>query len=153
MSVLLAGTKVAHVSLFGGLSGQEIAAIYALARPMEYPAGAEVVSEGEDGGTFHLIISGEAHRVIGGQVQATLEAGDHFGAVSLLDGGPRTASIVATTPMMKTCAISRLDFARLLEQNASIARKLLSTLAALVRELRAGESQGYSGRETPTPSG
>jgi len=129
-----------NVSLFAGLSGKEMASIFDLARPKEYPAGAEVVTEGEPGNSFHLIANGEAQVIIGGRALRTIGAGDYFGEMSLLDGGPRTATVVAISPL-KTLAVSTTDFQRLLENNPSITRKLLVAMTALARSLMSKADQ------------
>jgi CRP-like cAMP-binding protein len=61
-----------------------------------------------------------------------LRAGDHFGEIALLDNGPRTATVVATTPM-RCLVLSPRQFQDVLHQDAEIAVTLLH---AVTRRLR-----------------
>jgi CRP-like cAMP-binding protein len=60
--------------------------------------------------------------------------GDHFGEISLLDGGPRTASVVSETPMT-VLLIERLAFQKLLRKDPSLSMQLLKSMARLVRRV------------------
>jgi CRP-like cAMP-binding protein len=55
-----------------------------------------VLTEGMSGMEFFIILEGTAEVVHEGKVTARLQAGDFFGEVAVLDGGPRTASVRAT---------------------------------------------------------
>ena len=65
-------------------------------------------------------MKGEADVTIGGKKVNHLVAGDFFGEMALLDGGPRTATVVATTDM-KLLALSEWVFKGLLSEHPSIA--------------------------------
>jgi CRP-like cAMP-binding protein len=63
-----------------------------------------------------------------------LYPGVFFGEISLLDGGARTASVVAVTPLT-TLTLRRKDFMKLLQLEPHVAVKLLEHVAKLLRRL------------------
>jgi CRP-like cAMP-binding protein len=65
---------------------------------------------------------------------ADLGPGDHFGELALLDGGPRTATVIARTPLT-VLVLGQREFAGVLDSVPGIAHKLLATLATRIRDL------------------
>ena len=123
------------VGLFEGLSRREREAILNSGKIVEFPEGKAIVEEGATGVGFHLILEGEAKVTVGGRGRATLGAGSYFGEMSLLDGGPRSATVTTITPV-RTLSITSWAFLPLIDDHPSIARKLLVELS---RRLRAVE--------------
>jgi CRP-like cAMP-binding protein len=97
--------------------------------------GAKVVSEGDQGDSLYIIVEGQASVIRGGRRVDNLLPGDFFGEVSLLDGGPRTATVTADTPLV-VLAMNRKPFARMLEQEPEIAVKILISLARRFRYMQ-----------------
>jgi len=98
-------------------------------------ASASVVQEGEIGDTFYLILEGEAKVVDRtGRTVNRLYPGNFFGEVSLLDGGARTATVIAETPLT-TLTLRRKDFMKLLQLEPHVAVNLLGHVAGLLRRL------------------
>jgi len=126
---------MARVPLFASLSPRQLRRLADLTEEQRYMAGATIVREGETGDTFYVILEGEAKVVRGkGRVLNHLYPGDFFGEISLLDGGPRTASVVSATPLTML-ALSRDAFLRLLRQEPAVATKLLQHAARLLRRI------------------
>jgi CRP-like cAMP-binding protein len=126
---------IARVPLFSNLSPRHLKRLADLTEEQRFMAGATVVKEGEVGDTFYVILEGEAkvlHR--SGRTANRLYPGDFFGEISLLDGGARTASVVAET-LISMLALRRKDFMKLLEVEPEVAVKLLRHAAALLRRL------------------
>jgi CRP-like cAMP-binding protein len=115
---------LANVDLFADLTPAELGKVLALAKPLEFSEDEEVTEEGTPGGRFHVIESGSAKVVRGGRTVARLKPGDYFGELSLIDGCPRSASVIACEPM-KTWSIAEWNFRPLLKAEGSIAYKLL----------------------------
>jgi CRP-like cAMP-binding protein len=69
-----------------------------------------------------------------GKKIATLGPGAYFGELSLLDKGPRTATVTALTPLT-VLVLGPREFSGVLDEVPELAHKLLATLAARVREL------------------
>ena len=105
-------------------------------RESVFPAGTAVVREGdEDGVGFFVVVAGEAAVSIGGQEVATVAAGGHFGALATIDGGPRTATVRATTEL-RCLILTDATFHELVHDHPAVAWKLLMYLAGLVRHGR-----------------
>ena len=67
-----------------------------------------------------------------GRTVARLLPGDFFGEVALLDTGPRTASVIAETPM-EVMSVNRKPFHAMLEREPSIVLKMLEEVAGRLR--------------------
>jgi pyruvate,water dikinase len=123
---------VEEVPLFAGLSESEIAAIVALFKTRKFAAGDVVIREGSGGAAFYLIDSGEASVTIRGEEVTTLERGDHFGEIALIDEGVRAATVTATSELV--ChGLTFWEFRPLVEQNGRIGWKLLQSMAKMLR--------------------
>ncbi len=126
-------SALAAVPLFSGCSKRELGQIARAGEEVVEPAGALVVDQGQTGSEAYVILEGTVEVRRGGRKIATLESGDVVGELSLLDHGPRTASVVCVTD----CDLFVLDqrhFRKVLEDHPSIAFKLLGTLAERIRE-------------------
>ena len=65
--------------------------------------------------------------------RARLTPGGYFGEMSLLDGGARSATVVAETPM-RLLVIKRRDFSTLLREAPELTQSILATLSRRVRQ-------------------
>ncbi len=134
---------LSKVPLFAGLSQTHLRALAQLAEEVRYSAGRMIVRTGTPGVAFYVVVEGQAKVVRGTIASAkgtwTLGPGDFFGELALLDGGPRTASVVAETPLM-TVRIERGPFRQMLKSEPDIALKLLEGMAARTRGLMAQPS-------------
>ena len=91
-----------------------------------------VVVEGEPGIGLFVIVEGTADVTIGGVKKASLGPGDFFGEIALLDGGPRTATVTATSDI-QMLGLTEWVFRGLMQQHASIAVKTLQQMATRLR--------------------
>ncbi len=123
-----------QVPLFAALSERHLRKVAKLVTLAEIRAGVPVVREGAAGHSFYVILDGRAQVTRGGAPAATLEAGDYFGEMALLDRGPRSATVTAETALV-ALRISAGPFDKLLRSEPTIALALLQTLSARVREL------------------
>jgi len=126
---------LARVDLFEGLSKKELRQIESNTRKVEFPAGTTIVTEGEKGIGFHLITAGRAKVMWGGRTRNTLGPGKFFGELSVIDQGPRTATVKAETEVT-TLSLTSWDFLPLLEKNPSIARKIMLEMCRRLRAER-----------------
>jgi CRP/FNR family transcriptional regulator, cyclic AMP receptor protein len=120
------------VPLFSGCSTRELASLGRFLREVDFPAGREIVREGQTGTGLHVIIDGETRVVVGDRTRRRLGPGAFFGEISLLDRGPRTATVVADTPV-HTLSLSAWNFRAALKEHPSMAVKMLEELASRVR--------------------
>ena len=82
-----------------------------------------------------MIESGSAKVTIDGEERRTLGPREYFGEIALIDGGPRSATVTATTHLV-CYGLTCWEFQPLVERSGAIAWKLLQALA---RRLRAAE--------------
>lgn len=92
--------------------------------------------KGQRGETFFVILDGEATLQLTRGRSRTLRAGDYFGELALLDGEPRSATIVAKTPVL-AMRLSRRRFHTLLAADSALAVGLLKGLSARLRAAEA----------------
>jgi CRP/FNR family transcriptional regulator, cyclic AMP receptor protein len=123
---------LAQVPLFSALSRRELALVARRAEDVTVPAGKVLVSEGETGQQFFVIMSGQAKLTRRGTQIATLGPGASFGELALLDKHPRNATAVAETPM-ELVVLGQREFAGLIDDVPGFARKLLSAMAGRLR--------------------
>jgi CRP-like cAMP-binding protein len=131
------GTKVEALKrapLFEGFSRKELTQLARVSEDLEIPAGKALCKEGETGQEFFVLVEGEAEVTRKGKRVATRGAGDFVGEISLLEDTPRTATVVAKTPL-RVFVLTRRDFRRLVEDNPNVERKVLRVLARRVVEL------------------
>jgi CRP-like cAMP-binding protein len=125
-----------RVPLFSGLAPRHLKRLADLTEEQRYMEGARVVREGDVGDTFYVILEGGANVVSGsGRIVNRLQPGDFFGEISLLDGGPRTATVVADTPLTML-ALPRKAFLKAIEQEPEVGVKLLNYAASMLRRLQ-----------------
>jgi CRP/FNR family transcriptional regulator, cyclic AMP receptor protein len=123
---------LASVPIFEELSTKELKSIANAAKEVTHRQGHVLAREGEGGVGFFLILDGDVSVAVGGRSMRKMGPGDFFGEISLLDGGPRTATCTAQTDVT-TLGITPWTFKRLIEQNPSIASKMLKVMATRLR--------------------
>jgi len=100
------------------------------------PAGTKIVEEGKGGVGFYLILSGKAEVVKDGEPLAQLEGGNFFGELSVIDGAPRTADVVAKTDT-ECLVITPWAMKSIISTHPEVAYSMLLELA---RRLRATDA-------------
>jgi CRP-like cAMP-binding protein len=126
--------RLAEVPLFAGLSKKELRTIAHLATYLEEPAGAVLTAEGASGNEFIIVLEGEVEVRQGDTVIANRGAGDYFGEIALLHHRPRTATVVAKTPV-EIEVIGRQEFTGMLAEVPELAGKLMATMAERLADL------------------
>jgi CRP-like cAMP-binding protein len=126
--------QLGKVPLFSGLSNRELDAIVRAGKEVEHREGHVIAREGDRGIGFFLVLEGEARVSRGGKGLAKLKPGDFFGEISLLDRGPRTATVTAST-RIRLLGVTAWVFRGLLVEYPSIAMKLLEVVAGRLRQV------------------
>ena len=139
----LVGT-LSQVDLFAGLSKRVMSRIAEQGTVSDYAAGGVVVSQGDAvkgfaafaprGAEMHVLLDGTADVVVDGATVRTLGAGEYFGELSLVDGAPRSADIVAGQDGMRSFALSKWAFEDLLEKHPEVAVPMLRVVVARLRD-------------------
>jgi CRP-like cAMP-binding protein len=124
--------RLKAVPLFSGCSNRELRAIAGVVKDVRHAAGTVIAREGEPGVGLFVIVDGQAEVTIGGKRMAKLGPGDFFGEIALLDGGPRSATVTATTDL-RLLGLTEWVFRGLLQEHPSIAVKTLEAMAGRLR--------------------
>jgi CRP-like cAMP-binding protein len=120
----------AKIPLLAVLKPREREQVLRTAREQTYAPGDVVVSEGDPATRLYLISSGSARVEVGtsGKV-GTLNAGDFFGELALIEEHGRTATVIAETEL--TCIlISAWEFRASLEEHPEMAIPMLKAIIA-----------------------
>lgn len=126
-------THLAQVPLFSALAKKDLGLVAKRAEDVTVKAGKTLVVEGATGHEFFVILSGTASVTRKGRKVATLNAGQWFGELALLDRDVRSASVTAATDM-ELAVIGQREFAGLIDTVPGFSRKLLQATARRLRE-------------------
>ena len=112
--------------------------VAAMATVRTYPKRAIIVTEGDDTDSMYVVLSGKARVFVaddkGREVQLNqVGPGEYFGEVTL-DGGPRSASVMAVEDC-KCAVVKRTELTPFLEKNPELALHIMRKLAHRVRDL------------------
>ena len=126
---LLAGTP-----LLAGVDPEGLAMVAQRMVEVDFPKDHVIARQGEVGTGFFLVASGSVRVVRDGETLATIGPGDFFGELSVLDGRPRVAQVIANEPT--TClALATWDFEAVVKEQPTVALVVLRGLAGRLREL------------------
>ena len=128
-----ANALLKKVPLFSRLSEKALASIVKVAIEKEFKAGTRIVSEGDTGTGFYLIISGSTAVSRSGARIAKLGAGEFFGEMALLDGAPRSADVIALEDT-KCLVLTLWVLKGIIAANPNVALGMLEELARRLRE-------------------
>ena len=121
------------VPLFAGMTDRSLTSIAELAREATYDPASVIVREGEPGESFVVIVKGGATVDQDGRTVNLLGPGDFLGEIALIDGGPRTATVIATEPIA-ALVIDRTGFQRLMDQHPVVRHDLVIALTQRLRQ-------------------
>jgi CRP-like cAMP-binding protein len=125
---------LAQIRLFSSCNSKELAKIAKASDELSLAEGKVLMAQDQPGREAFVIVDGRATVRIGDTDVAELGPGDHVGELALLDGGTRTATVTAATDMT-VLVISQRAFFGLLDEVPGLARKILASIAGMVREL------------------
>ena len=107
---------------------------------INFEPGDTILTEGEDGRTAYFMVSGSVEVVVGRGAKAksvaTLKAGEVFGEMSLLEPGPRSATVRALTRTQCTVT-SYDDFIASIQEDPEKAVVFMRTLVSRIRRTNA----------------
>ena len=119
--------------LFGGLDAAHLAAVADAAIEVDFPAERVIARQGEIGTGFFVVVDGLVRVVRDGETVAHLGPGEFFGELSVLDGAPRTAQVVAERPT-SCLALASWDFERVLREQPGVALSVLKVVVGRLRD-------------------
>ena len=123
---------LARVPLFAGSSRRQLRGILEWTKEYRYKPGAIIVREGARGQELFVLLDGKASVSRKGKRITRLVPGDFFGEMAVIDGGPRSATVIADEAV-DSLVLKQADFRSMVEGDPSIAWHLLETFAARLR--------------------
>jgi CRP-like cAMP-binding protein len=103
---------------------------------MSIRAGQYLTTAGNQGAEVLIVVSGTATCFVNGAAEAEFGPGDFFGEVATLDGGPRTATVIASTDM-DVIVLNRFEFEMLVTSSPDVAHRVLKAMAHRLRQANA----------------
>ncbi len=125
---------LARAPLFAGVDSEGIARIAGRVVEVEFPKDHVIARQGDVGTGFFLVATGSVRVVRDGETIAKLGPGDFFGELSVLDGQPRIAQVIADEPVV-CLALASWDFEAVVKEQPTVALAILRGLAGRLREL------------------
>lgn len=119
---------LAAVPLFSTIERKHLKHVASQFEVRHVEPGTVLTTQGEYGREFFAVVSGTARCEVDGADVRTFGDGDFFGELALLAGGPRSATITATTPM-ELLVCDRSDFTAMLRAAPEVAIKMLRDVA------------------------
>lgn len=120
--------------LFSGVAPEDLAVVAGRAVEVEFPADRVIARQGEIGTGFFVVVEGAVRVIRDGDEVAVLRPGDFFGELSVLDGLPRIAQVVAIEPT-RCLALASWDFEQALLDSPGLALAILRGLATRLRSV------------------
>ena len=124
--------ELQDVPMFEGCSERQLRSIAKIARVVDAPAGTVITRVGEPGNEFYLVLDGTVSVDVAVGKPVSLRPGAFFGEMSLLDGAPRSATVVTETPV-RLLVIDRENFSVLRREVPDFTQILLVTFSRRVR--------------------
>jgi CRP/FNR family transcriptional regulator, cyclic AMP receptor protein len=125
--------RLRRVAFFEGFTDDELARVAELADEVEAEAGAELTDQGRPGQECFVLVHGRANVFVGDDLVATLEEGSMVGEMALIDHRPRSATVIAETPM-ELLAFDTKSFRSLLDEMPKASQRVMSLLSTRLQE-------------------
>jgi CRP/FNR family transcriptional regulator/CRP/FNR family cyclic AMP-dependent transcriptional regulator len=130
-----AATALADIPLFAHLSGRQRTKVARLGVGQQFPPGAHIISAGTPGIAAYILLDGRCEVSTGrGKPRREIGPGAIIGELALLDGAPRSATVVARTKVRALC-LGRRGFLKLLRSEPAVALAIIAALGQRLREL------------------
>lgn len=116
------------IPLFDGMTDEEVQDCAGAFQQSQVLMGQEVTTQDDFGYSFFVVLSGRVRVDIDESSVIELNAGDHFGEVSLVTGEKRNATVKA----LETCQLAKMmtwDFQELRKRNDSFEARIQAVIA------------------------
>lgn len=127
-------THLGSVPIFSACTQRELQRIAKAGTDVTMTAGSIIVDQGQTGREAFVLLSGSVTVRRNGRKITTLGPGAIVGELSLLDHGPRTATVTCDSDC-ELFVIDQRHFTAVIDEVPAIALKMLAHLAGVVREL------------------
>jgi len=128
-----AAERLAQLTLFSDLRWPELEAVAHTFEEEVFAEGQRVLRQGISGGSFYVILDGEASVLIDGQERARLGRGEFFGEISLLTGGVPIADIRAET-LLRCLVLPGPQLEGFLHEHPQVMLRMLQAVARRLRD-------------------
>jgi len=118
---------LSSVPFFEGFSNDDLHRVVDLSQQMEATAGTVLVDQGDPGTQCYVIVEGQASVYVRGEHVASSGPGSMVGEMALIDHRPRTATVVADTPM-KLLRFGTREFRTLLDEMPKASERVMTVL-------------------------
>jgi CRP-like cAMP-binding protein len=129
---------LAKVPIFSGLTKRQLRRILKATEEYTYPYGTTIVAEGALNEQLYVILEGNVKVRRGGRTIARMGPGEFFGEIAVIDGLPRTASVISDGPV-RCLVLLRKEFFQVIKAAPQVAWKVLRTLATRLRERQSSD--------------
>lgn len=132
--------RLGALSMFAECSNKELRDVARIVDELNVEEGRVLMSQGDAGQEAFVIEEGTADVVRNGELLATVGPGQYVGELALIDAGPRSATVTATSPM-RLLVIGTREFSTLLDEVPGLARRVLVSTARRLRAANEGAHQ------------
>ena len=128
-------TVLAGIPLFSGFSKRQLRRLAGDTDELMFEPREAVVREGDLGETLFVVLEGEGKVVRGGRKVGTMLPGDFFGELAAIDAQPRSATVVAVTPL-RVLRLFRRHLMALVKDEPQVTLKLLDGIVRRLRQVQ-----------------
>jgi len=126
-----------HCKVLEGVQDRTLKGVEAAATWSAFSVGEQICTRGDTDTDFVILAEGSArvliHTSSGQEVAfADVDAGGHFGELSLVDGGPRSATVVAVDECV-TAFVPRVVMLEVVKHDSAVALNLMGDFARILR--------------------
>jgi CRP-like cAMP-binding protein len=132
--------RLSHIEIMQNMTPSEVQAIVPMLQSRFADPGDVLCQEGEPGDSLYMILEGKAEVLKAQELITHLEAGEVFGEMALLTREPRSATVVACTPMA-LYELNRANFDAVVARCPSLASALSRMLARRLQATTKSEAE------------
>jgi CRP/FNR family cyclic AMP-dependent transcriptional regulator len=130
-------SKIRSLPMFADLDSESVDALAGMVVYRQMPKGAFIVTQNEIGGCMFLLLSGRVKVSLASPdgkelALSYLEAPAHFGEMSLVDSGPRSADVIAVSDV-EVLTLDAKDLTAAIQVQPRLALSLIATLSRRLR--------------------
>lgn len=142
---------VRGVPIFTELRDDFLVRLASIMDELEFPTKHTIFTQGQEGRSLYIIVSGLVRVHIGDRELARVEKGGCFGEMSVFDAEPRSASVTTLAPC-ECLMLTQQQLYEAIEETPGIAVNIIRLLSRRIREqnLKINALQDGGGRRLPT---
>lgn len=123
---------LSSVEFFEGFNADQLARVLELSTEVSYAPGEVLIDQGDTGVDCFVVVEGSAAVYIGTNYVASVPSGSLVGEMAMVDQRPRTASVIAESPLHALRFDAR-HFAKLLTEMPKVEERIMALLTARLR--------------------